>query len=471
VTRRAAGLASALLAFVSVVAAMAAVAAAPARAIAAMTPTVAVMPFKDLSGQDAKRAGSIGEAIRETVTSDLKEVPGLRVIERGNIDKVLAEQNLQAARADLDPSSTVKIGKLLGATLIVAGAYQKAASQVRLTARFVKVETGEIVGTAKVDGAASDFLLLQDRVTTELLKSAGIEQKHVQKFAARPRPKLKSIKTVELYGDAVVEQDDTKKQELLKLALNEDSSFVYASRDLDALEKRLKALEARAQREQLKKVDELRAAWAKENDEAKRGDLQAQIFMQLLSTRMWLTLLVEAKRVLESGVKTKSSHGTGTTLDELALFYKVQAESMLKQHDAALRDGELFIAKHPQSIYFTGVKAQLESAIRQKREMEDGKGKVDDELKRLDSRERWNLCNVAHVYSRHHQWREAERLFRACIAVGTAQKWSWTELLHADIELGNWAQAKKDFAEIEKSGDKDVVQAAKGYLFQVPADG
>src|SRR5437764_13655737 len=126
----------------------------PGGARAGTSPTVAVMPFKDLSGQK----GSIGEAIRETVTTDLKDVPGLRVIERSNIDRILAEQNLQANKSDLDPLSTVKVGKLLGATLIVAGAYQKAGSTVRLTARFVKVETGEVVGTAKVDGSNADFL-------------------------------------------------------------------------------------------------------------------------------------------------------------------------------------------------------------------------------------------------------------------------------------------------------------------------
>ena len=54
--------------------------------------------------------------------------------------------------------TTVKVGKLLGASLIVTGAYQRGGSSVRLTARFVKVETGEVVGTAKVDGATSDFL-------------------------------------------------------------------------------------------------------------------------------------------------------------------------------------------------------------------------------------------------------------------------------------------------------------------------
>src|SRR5262245_5578476 len=103
-----------------------------------LVPTVAVLPFKDLSWGK----GEIGEAIRETVTSDLRAVPGLRVIERAQLDHIIEEQDLAAKKADLDPASTAKVGKLLGASLIVAGAYQRASSTVRLTARFVKVETG-----------------------------------------------------------------------------------------------------------------------------------------------------------------------------------------------------------------------------------------------------------------------------------------------------------------------------------------
>src|SRR5262245_47795726 len=117
---------------------------------ATTTSTVAVMPFSDLSSS----SGTVGDAIRETVTSDLREVAGLRVIERAKIDQILAEQHLQSSRADLDPTSSVKVGRLLGASLMVTGAYQKVGPEVRLTARFVKVETGEVVGSAKVDGKA-----------------------------------------------------------------------------------------------------------------------------------------------------------------------------------------------------------------------------------------------------------------------------------------------------------------------------
>ena len=52
---------------------------APAAA-APKAPTVAVMPFRDLAGGSRY----LGEAIRETVTSDLKQLGSLRVVERGN---------------------------------------------------------------------------------------------------------------------------------------------------------------------------------------------------------------------------------------------------------------------------------------------------------------------------------------------------------------------------------------------------
>src|SRR3954469_25675163 len=139
-------------------------------ALLLLVPTVAVMPFKDLS----RAGGFVGEAIRETVTADLKEIPGLRVVERQSIDQVIAEQNLQTKKAELDTIASVRVGTLLGATLIVSGAYQRVGDGVRLTARFIAVETGEIKGSAKIDGAASDLLALQDRVTVQLLKSAGI---------------------------------------------------------------------------------------------------------------------------------------------------------------------------------------------------------------------------------------------------------------------------------------------------------
>jgi TolB-like protein len=433
---------------------------------AASSPTVAVMPFKDLSGGK----GAVGEAIRETVTTDLRDVPGMRVIERGNLDKVLSELNLQANKADLDPMSTVKVGKLLGATLIVGGAYQQAGSTVRLTARFVKVETGEIVGTAKVDGASSDLFKLQDRVTAELLKSAGLGDKHVQTFAKRTRPKLKSLKTVELYGDAVVETDEDKKRDLLKLALNEEPTFTYALRDLDALEKRIKQYEKQSIAAQDQEQKELQEKLAKETDPEKRCQLTMQVMTGLMSGRRYRALLAESKKVLAhpGGV---SCFGGTMRLDEMAGYNVVLSHNTLKEHDATLREGEAFMKRFPASMYFQGVRSTLDTVIAEKRKREEGKAKVTAELQRMSSDLRWNLCHVAREYRNEHQWKEAQRLYLACLEVGTGERGpALLELMQVEMELPDFAAARKHLNELSKVGGQQA-QAAKAYEMMMPIDG
>ncbi len=151
-------------------------------AVLLLVPTVAVMPFADLSGG----RDHVGEAIREAVTVDLSHVAGLTLVERAAIDRVLGEQKLQA-RGELDPAATVKVGKLLGASLIALGAYQRSGERVRLTARFVDVETGAVRGSAKVDGAKEELFSLQDRVTAELVRSAGLAGE-AARIGRRARP-------------------------------------------------------------------------------------------------------------------------------------------------------------------------------------------------------------------------------------------------------------------------------------------
>src|SRR2546423_14268730 len=82
----------------------------------AAAPTVAVLPFRDLSGGKA----SVGEAIRETVTSDLKSLGGVRVVERAQLDRVLGEQHLQGA-GEVDTATAARVGQLTRAHLIAVG--------------------------------------------------------------------------------------------------------------------------------------------------------------------------------------------------------------------------------------------------------------------------------------------------------------------------------------------------------------
>ena len=97
---------------------------------------VAVLPFHDLTGgPTAGRGGSAGEALRETVTADLRNAGGgLRVVERDALESVVRELDLRAkpgALSDPDPASTLKLGRLVGATHVVTGAYQRSGNTVR----------------------------------------------------------------------------------------------------------------------------------------------------------------------------------------------------------------------------------------------------------------------------------------------------------------------------------------------------
>jgi TolB-like protein len=429
-------------------------------------PAVAVMPFKDLSGGKT----AVGEAIRETVTTDLKDVPGLRVIERGNIDKILAEQNLQANKAELDPASTVKVGKLLGASLIVTGAYQRAAASVRLTARFVKVETSEITGTAKVDGPASDFLSLQDRVTVELLKSAGIEAKSVQTFQTRARPKLKSWKTVELYGDAVVEPDDGKRKTILLAALNEDPSFVYASRDLDALERRLAHYDATAKQEADRAIVALHEAIKNEKDPTVVTTKYLQMFSQMLVQRRCRHLIIEARAVLAS--PPPPAPPPYPSLPEMALQHIVVCESMLKDDDAVLRDGEKFVATYPSSTLFLSVRNSMDQSIERKRQREDGRAKAEADIAKLSSTESQDLCKVGLAYNANHQTRQARRLIDQCLAGGKTimpRAPMLTVLVVAAMDEGDFAAARR-YLEQMRNEAPDQYRSLKGFELAMPSD-
>ena len=429
----------------------------------AATPTVAVLPFRDLSGGKA----SVGEAIRETVTSDLKTLGGVRVVERAQLDRVLGEQHLQGA-GEVDAATAARVGKLLGATLIAVGAYQQASADVRLTARFVQVETGEIVGTAKVDGRASDFLRLQDKVTAELLRSAGMGQ-HVKKITERTRAPLKSMHTLELYGDALVAENDTKKKELLEAAVAEDSSFTYAATDLAALEKRMKQYEALAQKKQEEKSRALLDDFAKEKDPQKQAMMAYNVLNALQQARRFRTL-VAVGRSLATGPAASAAMPGGARVDEVGLYYVIIGENMLKQRDAVLRDGEDYLRRFPTSNFFAGTKAMMDVVIREKHEEEEGRQKVKQKLAEMSSEQRWNLCHVANEYQWSHQYREAQRLYHACFAVGGVDKNALPMLIQADVMLGDWAAARHDLGELEKA-DPEMYRTMKvGYEMAIPSD-
>ena len=411
---------------------------APFAHAASSPPTVAVLPFVDLSAHGR----SVGEAIRETVTTDLRAISGLRVVERARLDAVVGEQALQA-RTEVDVPRAVAVGKLVGATLIATGAYQRVGNDVRLTARFVDVQSGVVLGSAKVDGAAADFLALQDRVTQELARSAGFT------VAPRRRPHLGNagLHAVELYGDALLARDDERRHELLRQAITVEPQLEYAVHDLDDLERRMQALAARADAERerlgLARVDALTTRLRQAHDDAAKVSAYEALFVELQSQHRFRRLCDEARAVVDRPPVAPSTP-LGAKLDEDARWSVILTLSMLKlDTDRVLRDGERFLALYPTSRFFDDVKQVMSYAIRKKRKDDSGEK---DALARIDAlppEKRVDPCAVGHVYHEERQLERAAAFYERCVADPRRDESYLENLVNVYMALADFKSARR----------------------------
>ena len=111
---------------------------------------IAVLPFVNTS--NSARLDYLEAAMAKMLVTDLKQSQSLTVVSRDNLDDVLAELKLDRS-ALAEPSNAQKIGKLLGADLIVAGSILAVSGQLRLDAHVIDVASAEVVAAAKVEGA------------------------------------------------------------------------------------------------------------------------------------------------------------------------------------------------------------------------------------------------------------------------------------------------------------------------------
>ncbi len=124
---------------------------------------VSVLPFKGAVPQ----APGLGDGVTEALVTELSGATGIRLIERGQIDVDIGELDFQQTTY-VDAATRTAIGRIAGAEVVVLGSVSAIGGQARLTARFVDVGTGEVLATAKVDGAFDDVFGLQDRLGVQV---------------------------------------------------------------------------------------------------------------------------------------------------------------------------------------------------------------------------------------------------------------------------------------------------------------
>lgn len=134
--------------------------------------TVAVIPFENIGKNQDLDWLSLG--IPETITTDLLSIPGMVLVERLQLMKILEEQSLHLTGI-IDEKTAVSVGEMIGADIIVLGAYQKSAETIRLTSRFVDVKTGTVIKSSKATGPMENIFDLQDEIVKGLAANLNIE--------------------------------------------------------------------------------------------------------------------------------------------------------------------------------------------------------------------------------------------------------------------------------------------------------
>jgi TolB-like protein/tetratricopeptide (TPR) repeat protein len=126
-----------------------------------LAPSVAVLPFVDLSGGETEY---LGDGIAETLINALTRVPGLRVTAR------------TSAFAFKGRNEDVRqIGDQLGVGAVLEGSVQTSGERIRVTAQLINAADGFHLWSNNFDRDASDVFAVQDEVARAVVDALQVE--------------------------------------------------------------------------------------------------------------------------------------------------------------------------------------------------------------------------------------------------------------------------------------------------------
>lgn len=132
------------------------------------TKTIAFLHFDNASIDDAEKWQPMTVGLPAMLAGDFLDLGLLKVVERAKIEAILDELKLSEQQY-ADPQTAVKVGKLVGAHVLVFGTLmQLDGRNMRIDARLVQTETGELIGAVKVEGRPSDIVKLEQDLVKSL---------------------------------------------------------------------------------------------------------------------------------------------------------------------------------------------------------------------------------------------------------------------------------------------------------------
>jgi TolB-like protein/Flp pilus assembly protein TadD len=159
------------------------IAAVPAAVIREKPPSIAVLPFTDMSLE--KDQEYFGEGIAEELINALAHLQGVRVVARTSAFA------LKGLKLDIR-----EIGRKLDVRTVLEGSVRKAGDRLRVTAQLINVEDGFHLWSQRYDMEMRDVFAIQDEITAAIVENLKVKLLAGETTALRKR----STKDPEAYN-------------------------------------------------------------------------------------------------------------------------------------------------------------------------------------------------------------------------------------------------------------------------------
>jgi TolB-like protein len=169
--------------------------------------TVAILYFDNHTG--SPDYDPLGKGISSMMISDLSSVPEIQLVERERMQDIVKEIDAQHTQY-FDSTTSVKVGKMIGAQYVVVGSFATVKPQMRIDTRVVSVETGQIVKTAQVTGDQDKFFDLEQKLADQLIDGLGVALSPSEKQTLASQEKadrVDDVKTMADYSQALALYD------------------------------------------------------------------------------------------------------------------------------------------------------------------------------------------------------------------------------------------------------------------------
>ena len=140
----------------------------PSHLAGAHVPSIAVLPFDDLSPD--KSLSYLGDGVSEDIITMLSRFPDLSVVARNSSFVYKGK-----------PVDIRQVGRDLNVGYALEGSVRKDADQIRITAQLIDTQTGNHVWAERYDKSGKDPLALQDEVTGKIVGAMTGETGQIKK--------------------------------------------------------------------------------------------------------------------------------------------------------------------------------------------------------------------------------------------------------------------------------------------------